>query len=183
MTDKLTENTEPVDESARYWSTYVAGAGLGLTLLASYWLLGAGLGASSGLARLAAWLEHLVAAGHVERSTYFGAWYTPASGHVLAYYLVFMMAGVFLGGIISAIGSGRVEPSVERGPRISRKTRLILALGGGILVGFASRLARGCTSGQALSGTALLLSGSIVFLLCLFAAAFVTAIAVRRAWR
>jgi uncharacterized membrane protein YedE/YeeE len=59
---------------------------------------------------------------------------------------------------------------------------LIYALTGGVIVGFASRLAQGCTSGQALSGGALLLTGSLVFMVCVFAAGYVTAWFVRRQW-
>ena len=102
---------------------------------------------------------------------------------MLRYYLVFMVIGVLIGGFISALGSKRITPCIERGPRISARGRLLFALGGGILVGFASRLARGCTSGQALSGTALLLSGSVAFLISLFAAAYVAGIFVRREWQ
>lgn len=166
-----------------YASPYLAGFGLGLTLLASFWLLGAGLGASGGLARVAAWAQHSVAAQHVETSAYFGPWFGKGGPHVLAYYLVFMMGGVFVGGLFSALTARRVRPMVERGPRISRGGRLALALLGGLLVGFASRLARGCTSGQALSGTALLFTGSAVFLVCMFAGAYIVGILVRREWR
>ena len=164
-----------------YSSPYLAGIGLGLTLLASFWLLGTGLGASAGLARCAAWLEHIVAPRHVEGSGYFGRWFSGGS-HVLRYYLVTMGIGAFIGAFLSARRAGRINPSVERGPRISARGRLILALCGGVLVGFASRLARGCTSGQALTGTALLFSGSVVFLLCLFIGAYVGGIFVRRQW-
>ena len=87
-----------------------------------------------------------------------------------------------IGGFLSARKAGRISPSVERGPRISATGRLILALCGGVLVGFASRLARGCTSGQALTGTALLFTGSVVFLVCLFAGAYLAGILVRRQW-
>ena len=173
--------SEETPKQQPYSSPYLAGVGLGLTLLASFWLLGTGLGASAGLARCAAWLEHIVAPRHVENSAYFGRWFTGDS-HVLQYYLVVMGIGVFVGGLLSARRAGRVNPSVERGPRISARTRLILALSGGILVGFASRLARGCTSGQALSGTALLFTGSVVFLICLFAGAYVGGVFVRRQW-
>jgi len=164
------------------WSPYLAGFGLGLVLLFSYVTIGAGLGASGGLARVAAWLQHLIMPRHVEGCAYFGEWFGVGQGSVLGYYLVFMMAGVFLGGLMSAIGSGRIAAGVERGPRSSAKGRLLLALAGGILVGFASRLARGCTSGQALSGTAMLYTGSIVFLLCIFAGAYATAYFVRKEW-
>ena len=167
---------------APYWSPYLAGFGLGLTLLASFWLLGTGLGASAAVARIAAWCEHLVLPGHVESSAYFGKWFSPGSPHVLKYYLVFMGLGVFLGGLLSAKKANRRQRIVERGPNISAKARLWLALAGGVLVGFASRLAQGCTSGQALTGTALLLAGSFVFLVCMFIGAYAAAFFVRREW-
>jgi uncharacterized protein len=44
-------------------------------------------------------------------------------------------------------------------------------------------LARGCTSGQALSGGALLSVGSWVFMLALFAAGFGAARLARKLWR
>jgi uncharacterized membrane protein YedE/YeeE len=170
------------EERAAYWSPYVAGAGIGITLLLAYWFLGTGLGASGALARLAAYFWHGIASGHVGASAYFGQWFTPGAGHVLSYYLIFMAAGIFAGGLISALGSGRIEPMIERGPQMHARGRLILAFAGGMLVGFASRLARGCTSGQALSGTALLLTGSVVFLVCLFIGGYATALLVRREW-
>ena len=54
---------------------YMAGVFLGLTLLASYLILGAGLGASGAFARLGAWIEHLVLPARVEASAYFGPWF------------------------------------------------------------------------------------------------------------
>ena len=167
---------------ALYWSPYLAGFGLGLTLLASFWLLGTGLGASAAVARLAAWCEHLLLPSHVESSAYFGKWFSSESPHVLKYYLVFMGFGVFLGGFLSARKANRIKGIVERGPNISARTRLWLALAGGVLVGFASRLARGCTSGQALTGTALLFTGSFIFLVCMFIGAYAAAFFVRREW-
>jgi uncharacterized protein len=158
---------------------YLAGMFLGLTLLASYLILGTGLGASGGFARFGAWLEHQALPARVEASAYFGPWF-PAP---LSYYLVFMVLGVFAGGFISAASGGRLLFKIERGPTASASTRLILALLGGILAGFASRLAQGCTSGQGLSGGALLLTGSFVFMGCLFATGYLTAWAFRRQWK
>jgi uncharacterized protein len=161
-----------------YMNPYLAGVILGMTLLASYLILGAGLGASGGIARIAAYLERALVPGHVTASKYFGAW----GKEPLNYYLVFMFLGVFFGGLFSAVLARRVKLQVERGRKASRKSRLVLALAGGILAGFASRLAQGCTSGQALSGSAMLLSGSLVFLLCVFAGGYVAAWFVRRQW-
>ena len=165
-----------------YASPYLAGFALGLALLASFWLLGAGLGASGGMARCAAWFEHLVLPGHVKNSAYFGRWFSDGAPHVLKYYLVFMGLGVLIGGFVSARRARRIGSTVERGPNISSRARLWMALAGGILAGFASRLARGCTSGQALSGTAMLFTGSVVFLVCLFVGAYAAAFFVRREW-
>jgi len=158
---------------------YLAGMFLGLTLLASYLILGAGLGASGGFARFGAWLEHQILPAHVEASAYFGAWFPDP----LSYYLVFMVAGVFAGGLLSALTGGRLTFMVERGPTATSSRRLLLALIGGCLAGFASRLAQGCTSGQGLSGGALLLTGSFVFMGCLFATGYLTAWAFRRQWK
>ena len=161
-----------------YMNPYLAGVILGLTLLASYLVLGAGLGASGGIARIAAYLEGGLAPSHVGSSEYFGAW----GKEPLNYYLVFMFFGVFAGGLISAVLSRRFKFQVERGLKAPRQFRLVLALAGGVLAGFASRLAQGCTSGQALSGSAMLLSGSLVFLICVFAGGYAAAWFVRRQW-
>lgn len=172
---------EPIqtdNDSKPYMNPYLAGLLLGLTLLASYLVLGAGLGASGGLSRLAAWAEGCILPSHTQSSEYFGAW----GNKPLNYYLVFMLAGVFFGGLFSAVLARRFRFQIERGRKASRRLRLALALIGGILSGFASRLAQGCTSGQALSGSAMLLSGSLVFLICVFAGGYAAAWLVRRQW-
>jgi len=162
----------------RFANPYMAGFFLGLVLLGSFVILGSGLGASSGIARIAAWASLLVARSHTMLSEYFGTW----GDMPLNYYLVFMLAGVFCGSIVSSLFAGRFTLGVECGHKCSAILRLAFAFGGGIIVGFASRLARGCTSGQALSGCAMLLTGSFVFLICIFAGGFITARLFRRQW-
>jgi uncharacterized membrane protein YedE/YeeE len=161
-----------------YMNPYVAGIMLGVTLLASFLTLGAGLGASGGLARVAAYLECRIAPAHTAATGYFGKW----GPHPLRYYLVFMLAGIFLGGAISAISSRRFSPRVERGRVCPAPRRLFFAFAGGVLAGWASRLAQGCTSGQALTGGALLLTGSLVFMACVFAGGYTAARFVRSQW-
>jgi uncharacterized membrane protein YedE/YeeE len=161
-----------------FMNPYLAGTLLGLTLLASYLILGTGLGASGGLARAGAFVELKLAPAHTLASDYFGRW----GEHPLKYYLVFMLAGVFFGGLISALRANRCSVQVERGAKFRSKKRLMLALSGGVIAGFASRLANGCTSGQALSGSASLLTGSLIFLICLFTGGYATAWFVRRQW-
>ena len=164
-----------------YWNPYLAGLLLGGALLASFLVLGAGLGASAVPIRCGAWLESLVAPEHARASEFFGEKYL-GKGSPLRYYLTFMLVGTFLGGLLSAVLARRVRPSVERGRAFGAVPRLGLALGGGVLVGYASALASGCTSGQALTGGALLLNGSIVFMLCIFAGGYAMAWFVRRQW-
>jgi uncharacterized membrane protein YedE/YeeE len=50
-------------------------------------------------------------------------------------------------------------------------------------MGLGAVLARGCTSGQALTGGALLSVGSWLFMIAAFAAAFMVAPLVQRLWR
>lgn len=172
MKNDSTRSSQP------YMNPYLAGFFLGLTLLASFLILGAGLGASGGLARIAAHLEGTIAPQHTLASEYFGAWgATP-----LNYYLVLMLMGAFLGGLISALQANRLRIQLERGRAATVRLRSLFALGGGVLVGFASRLAQGCTSGQALTGGALLLSGSLLFLIFAFAGGYAFALLARRQW-
>jgi len=163
------------NNDVKMMNPYLAGVLLGLTLLASYLFLGAGLGASAGIARISA----CILPEHFRLSEYFGAW----GADPWRYYLVFMLLGTFAGGLFSAIVGNRFKLVCERGNRASRGLRLGLALVGGIIVGFASRLAQGCTSGQALSGSALLLTGSLVFLCCVFAGGYAAAWFFRQQWR
>lgn len=170
---------ETQDAKAKeYMNPYLAGIGLGLALLASFLILGAGLGASSGLARIAACVGLCIAEAHTLSSEYFGRW----GANPIRYYLVFMLVGAFIGGLCSAMLAGRIRLQIERGRQCSIRLRTAFALAGGVLVGFASRLAQGCTSGQALSGTALLLTGSFVFLICIFVGGYATARLFRRQW-
>lgn len=164
-----------------YWNPYVAGAGLGLTLVLSYLVLGTGIGASGAIARIAAASAHVVAPAAVENNATTGPWF--ADGAPLRYYLVAMLVGTLLGGLLSAVAANRARLMVERGPRAGVGARLATALVGGALVGFGARLSLGCTSGLALSGGAMLQLGSFVFVGATFAAAFLAAPLVRRIWR
>lgn len=168
----------PSNGPGPYMNPYLAGLILGLVLLASFLILGVGLGASAGIARAGAAAQSALMPQHVAESTYFGMW----GMNPLKYYLVFMFVGTLTGGLVSAILGRRIEPRLERGTTASRRLRVFMALTGGILAGFASRLASGCTSGQALTGGAMLATGSLLFLVSLFASGYAAAWFVRRQW-
>ncbi|MBW2526810.1 MAG: YeeE/YedE family protein [Deltaproteobacteria bacterium] len=164
----------------KFWNPYLAGVALGLVLLLSFVVMGKGLGASGGVYRIGVSVVEIFAPAHVGASAYMSS--ATASGSPLDSFYVFMVAGVFLGGLLSAYAAGRFRAGIRRGPRISPRSRLMLAFAGGIIMGFAARLTLGCTSGQALSGGALLSAGSWIFMLSVFGGGYALAYFVRRQW-
>uniref|UniRef100_A0A832MLN1 Sulphur transport domain-containing protein n=1 Tax=Eiseniibacteriota bacterium TaxID=2212470 RepID=A0A832MLN1_UNCEI len=170
-------------EPAAYADPYVAGVGLGLVLLAAYVLMGRGLGASGAVSSVVSWAVGLAAPAHAQANGFFAEYLAGGVGHPLKAWLVFEVVGVMAGGFLSGALAGRLARSVERGPRMSVRGRLAFAFAGGALMGFGAKLARGCTSGQALSGGATLNAGSWVFMLMVFAGAYALAGPLRRQWR
>lgn len=160
-----------------YSDPYLAGVGLGAVLLAAYVFAGRGIGASGAFTSTAADLVHAVAPQRAAASALFSRYLDGDR------WLLIEIAGVLVGGFVSALLAGRWRAEVERGPRVSRNGRLALAFGGGAFMGLGAVLARGCTSGLALTGGALLSVGSWVFIGAAFAAAYLFAPLVRRAWR
>jgi uncharacterized membrane protein YedE/YeeE len=122
-----------------------------------------------------------VAPGHVASNAYLAA-NKGASGNPLDDWYIFELLGVFLGGAVSAYAAGRMRRNVVRGAGVTVRTRLLFALSGGLIMGVAARLARGCTSGQALSGGALMSAGAWIFMLSVFAGGYAVAYFVRRQW-
>jgi hypothetical protein len=155
---------------------------LGLVLLSTFLVMGRGLGASGAANRIGIAIADMVAPSHVAANSNLAAT-REDGGVVLNDWLVLEVFGVFLGGLVAAYTAGRLRAQVLRGPRsTSIAARLAFALGGGVLMGLAARAARGCTSGQALSGGAVLSVGSWIFMLSVFAGGYAVAWFVRRQW-
>lgn len=166
-----------------YMNPYWAGFGLGLVLLSAYLLMGRGIGASGAFASLVSWVMSVIAPDHIAGNGFFEKYLDiERAPHPLKDWMVFEVIGVMLGGLISGLISGRVRFSIDRGPKITISSRLGLAFIGGILTAAGAQLARGCTSGQALSGGALLNLGSWIFMICVFGGAYLMAYLVRRQW-
>jgi hypothetical protein len=170
-----------VSRERPYADPYVAGTALGLVLLAAFVVMGRGLGASGAFASSAAGVVAATAPGRAAASPLF-AMYLGGEGPWHEW-LLFEIAGVVVGGFLSALAARRLRLAVERGPGIGRWLRLAAALGGGALMGGGAVLARGCTSGLGLTGGALLAAGSWLFVLAAFASGFAIAPLLRRAWR
>jgi uncharacterized membrane protein YedE/YeeE len=164
-----------------YVNPYVAGTLLGVVLFASIFVTGGGLGASAAMSRVQTGVLDLFAPGHVDRVAYF-AEMAGGTRNPWAHYAIYMLVGTILGGFVSGLVNRRVKLETRKGPRISVPARLGFALLGGAIMGYGARMARGCTSGQALSGGAVLSVGSWAFALAIFASAYAVAWFFRRLW-
>lgn len=175
---------DAVDTVAQpYMNPYLAGIGLGVVLLAAFVIMGRGLGASGAFSALVAWVANVLAPGWVAQNEYLSPYIGDGSTHPLKAWLVFEVMGVFAGALLSGLLAGRAKRTIEKGPRVSNRTRLLLAFAGGVLMAIGADLARGCTSGQALTGGALLNAGSWAFMMSVFAGAYAVAWLFRREWR
>jgi uncharacterized membrane protein YedE/YeeE len=165
----------------KYMNPYLGGALLGLVLVIAFWISGRGLGASGAIkSALVAGAETL-APSHTGNTTFYKA-YMETHPNPLKSWLVFEMLGVLVGGFLSGAIAGRLKFKVEKGPGITNRIRLIFAVLGGILFGFGSQLGRGCTSGSALTGMAVLSVGGFVTMAAIFGTAFALAWFVRKLW-
>ena len=165
-----------------YMNPYLAGVGLGLVLLAAFVVMGRGLGASGAFSSTVAWLMDLVAPAHAAANEYYRG-YLEGGTHPLKAWLVFEVLGVAAGALLSGLLAGRVRLTIEKGPRVGNGPRLAAAFTGGMLMAIGAHLARGCTSGQALSGGALLNAGSWAFMIMVFVGGYATAYFMRWQWR
>jgi hypothetical protein len=168
-------------EPRRYLDPYLAGTLLGVVLFLSFYLTGGGLGASGAMTSIQTGVLRWLAPGHVDRVAYFAE---VAGGHRNPWLSsgVFMLAGTIVGGFVSGLLNRRVRLELRKGPSIGTPTRVVFALLGGAIMGYGARLARGCTSGQALSGGAVLSVGSWAFAFSIFASGYALAWFVRKLW-
>ena len=164
-----------------YVHPYLGGILLGIVLFTAFFLTGNGLGASGGLNHIVVAVEDVFVPSHVDRTPYLLA-IAGGDKNPFDNWVVYMVFGVVIGGFTSGVIHGRFKVETNRGPRISVRTRWLAAFAGGAIMGYGARLARGCTSGQALSGGAVMSLGSWVFMLSVFAGGYVVAYFVRKLW-
>jgi len=164
----------------RHMNPYLAGFGLGLVLLASFLIMGRGLGATAASGSVVAWLVGLFAPDWAATNPGLKGYYAEPPWINWTFYLI---VGAFVGALVSARLAHRVRLRIERGPHIGVPSRLALAFAGGALAAVGAKLAKGCTSGQALTGGSQLNVGSWIFMLSVFAGAYALAYFVRKEWQ
>ena len=164
-----------------YANPYIVGVGIGILIILSIVVTGRGLGAVGAFSTLAAKFMHAVAPEHALINPVY-AGYISGVDHPLKDWVVIEIAGVCLGGLISGLLSGRFKFEVIKGARISSMNRLILAFSGGMLMAFAAKITRGCTSGLALSGGSVLSVGAWLFMFSVFIGGYSIAFLIKRVW-
>lgn len=168
-------------EQKKYMNPYLGGALLGLVLVAAFWISGRGLGASGAPKSVIVAAVKTVAPAHAENATFYKS-YLETHPNPLKEWLVFQMLGVIVGGFLSGAIAGRLKFKVEKGSGVTNKIRLIFAVLGGIFFGFGSQLGRGCTSGSALTGMAVLSLSGFLSMAAIFGTAFALAYFARKLW-
>lgn len=181
-TENNMSNNQNTERSRRYLNPYLGGVLLGLVLLAANFISGRGLGASGAIKSVVATTIEVVDKEAVNTMPFMAEYAESHSGSPMKSWLVFQMMGVIVGGFLSGALAGRLKLKVEHSPKITSKRRLMFALAGGILFGLGSQIGRGCTSGSALSGMAVLSLGGFVTMMGIFGTAFALAYFFRKNW-
>jgi len=165
----------------KYMNPYLAGTFLGLVLLAAMFLSGRGLGASGGLKYCVVSIVGALDKSHAEQSVYYSKYFEDGQKPI-ANWLTLIIFGVLTGGFISGAMSKRLTFRIEKSPKISNVRRLVYAFAGGVFFVYGAQLARGCTSGAALSGMAVLSLAGFVTMMTIFGSAYAFAWFFRKNW-
>ena len=164
-----------------YWNPYFGGFLLGLLIILTFFLTGRGLGATGAMKSGVVTVMHNVAPTHTENNAYYNR-FLLGDKSPLNNWLVFEAMGVLFGAFLSGALTNRLKFKVQHSPKITPKRRLIFALIGGILFGLGAQIARGCTSGAALSGMAVLATGGFITMLAIFGTGYMVAYFFRKNW-
>ncbi len=166
----------------KYMNPYLAGFFLGLLLLVTIFITGRGLGASGAFKSGVIAAVTAVVPSHTANTHYYTEYFEEHKENPLKNWLVFEVIGVVIGAFASGLIANRVSLKLEHSPKIKSRARIIAALIGGALFGFGAQLGRGCTSGSALSGMAVLSTGGIITMLAIFGGAYAFAYFFRKLW-
>ncbi len=162
-----------------FMNPYLAGFLLGMVLLASFVITGRGLGASGAAKDVLITTVATIAPDYAAKSPFYEVFFT---GNPMRSWLVFLAMGVIIGGFISGATSRRLGFKLERGPKVSAPVRALFAVAGGLLFGLGAQFGRGCTSGAALSGMAVLSTGGILTMMMIFGTGYMVAWFFRKLW-
>lgn len=159
---------------AEQWSPYLVGSLIGVLSWITFVISDKPIGCSTAFARTGGMIEKIFRGKKAEERPYYKK-FTPTVD-----WEWMLVLGVIVGSFLSACLSGRFEWRWVPGfwnetVGTGRFTRWLLALVGGIIMGFGARWAGGCTSGHGISGTLQLSVSSWLAALCFFAGGIASA--------
>jgi uncharacterized protein len=149
------------------WSPYAAGAAIGVLSWLTFLISKKLLGCSTSFATTGAMLRRLVQGRTVDEQAYYKTIATRVDWQWM------LVLGVAAGAFLSAQLSGTfrwqwVPASWAAAFGSAPLPRTLVAAVGGVIMGFGSRWAGGCTSGHGISGTLQLAVSSWISAICFF---------------
>ena len=149
------------------WSPYAVGIGIGILSWFSFLISRKPIACSTTFAKTCGMIEKLFLGKKVDLKPYY------QKIKLVVDWQWMLVIGIVIGSMISALLSGDFHwqwvPSIWANEFGSNSIlRVIVALIGGICLGFGSRWADGCTSGHGISGTLQLTISSWISAICFF---------------
>ncbi|MBF0320922.1 MAG: YeeE/YedE family protein [Nitrospirae bacterium] len=151
----------------RYWWPFAVGIIFALDELLSFYMSKRPLGASRGYTVIGSIIEYVLFPEHAKTVPYWNA-YEPVIEWTVA-----VILGIISGSLFSSVYSGEFKLTVvpemwrdSKGPSVAK--RLFWAFIGGVMIGFGSRLAMGCTLGMLISGVIQLTPAGFIFMMSLW---------------
>jgi uncharacterized membrane protein YedE/YeeE len=149
------------------WSPYLAGAGIGVLSCLALVLADRPLGCSLAFVKARGLIGNLISAEKTGKTEYYREIVPQVD------WAFMIIPGIIIGAFLSSVLSGTFHlywvpalwVSVFGGNIL---LRVIVALAGGILLGFGARWAGGCTSGHGISGSIQLSLASMITAGCFF---------------
>ena len=161
----------------KQWSPYIVGIGIGILSWFSFLISDKPIGCSTAFTRTSGMIERLFSGKRVLEKNYYVRFPPIVDWDWM------LVVGVIIGSFISAKLSGQFHMqwipdtwSSTFGSALI--TRWLIALLGGIIIGFGARWAGGCTSGHGISGTLQLAVSSWLAVICFFVSGIITAMVI-----
>lgn len=156
------------------WSPYAAGIGIGLLSWLTWLISRKPIGCSTSFARSAGMIEKLFRGRKVETRPYYQEFQPVVDWQWM------LVLGMIVGALISSLLSGDfgwqwIPAQWAAAFGTNALLRVGVALLGGVLLGFGSRWAGGCTSGHGISGTMQMAISSWISAICFFVGGIIMA--------
>jgi uncharacterized membrane protein YedE/YeeE len=156
------------------WSPYAVGIGIGILSWFTWLISKKPIGCSTSFARSAGMLERLFRGQKVETKPYYQEVQPVVDWQWML--VLGMIAGALLSSLLSGdFGWQWIPAQWAAAFGTNTLVRVVAALLGGVLLGFGSRWAGGCTSGHGISGTMQLAVSSWISAICFFVGGIIMA--------